>query len=167
MLLRYEENFLRALQGLHTFSGCDSTIIFCGNGRRKLLNIVKDNEEYSNAVDLIGESFQIEDLLFDIIESMVCQANRFLNKSNVNDVDMKNEKFCWKKFPEPSKFPPTEDMLHQHIKHVNYPIFIQKNAVEANQEIPEANQHGCDVIDLTYKVHWMDNQTSSKLNFIK
>ena len=31
--------------------------------------------------------------------------------------------------------------------------------LEAKQEIPEADQHGWDVTDRTYKGHWMDNQT--------
>ena len=42
------------------------------------------NLEYCYALGLAEESLQIEDPLFDMIKSMVCQAYGLLNKSNVN-----------------------------------------------------------------------------------
>ena len=63
----FEKNFLRALPGLHTFLGYDSTSAFHGIGKRKWLNIVKGNEEHCNALGLLGKSLQIEDHLFDMI----------------------------------------------------------------------------------------------------
>ena len=82
----FGKEFLRALPVLHALSGCDSTSAFHGIRKRKWLNRVKGNKEYCNALGLLRESLQIEDHLFDIIESMVCQAYRFLNKPNINDV---------------------------------------------------------------------------------
>ena len=38
----------------------------------------------------------------------------------------------------------------KHVKRVNYEAFVWKNALEANQEIPEAHQHGWGVIDETF-----------------
>ena len=52
--------------------------------------MVKGNEMYYNALGLLGESLQIEDHLFDIIESMVCQVYGFLKEPNVNTFDMKS-----------------------------------------------------------------------------
>ena len=86
----FEKNFFRALPSLHNFLRCDSTSAFYGIGKRKWLNIVTGNEVYWKALSLLGESLQIEDPLFDMIESMVCQAYGFL-KSNVKmTFDMKN-----------------------------------------------------------------------------
>ena len=143
----FAKNFFRALPGLHALLGCDSTIAFNGIGKRKWLNIVKGNEEYCNALGLLGESLQIEDHLFDMTESMLCQAYRFLNKRNVNDV--RYEKFCRKKSRETFKIPPTKDDLHQRVKRANYEAFVWKKALEANQEISESDQHGWSVIDET------------------
>ena len=81
-------------------------------------------------------------------------------KSNINDV--RYEKCCGEKFPKPSKIVPIKDKLHQHIKQGKYEAFVWKNALEANEEIREADQHGCDVIDGTCKDHVMDNQTASE-----
>ena len=36
--------------------------------------MVKGNEGYCNALCLLGQSLQIEDPLFEIIERMVCQS---------------------------------------------------------------------------------------------
>ena len=88
------------------------------------------NLEYCNALGLAEESLQIEDPLFDMIKSMVCQAYGLLNKSNVNEVWC--EKCCWEKFPETSKISPTKDELHQRIRRVNYHAFVWKNPLEAN-----------------------------------
>ena len=100
-------------------------------GKRKWFNIVKGNEEYCNALGLLEESFHIDNPLFDMIEKMVCQAYGFLNKSNVNEV--RYEKSCGEKFPEPSKILPIKNKLHQHVKHVNYQTFVWQNALEASE----------------------------------
>ena len=94
-----------------------------------------------------------------MIESMVSQVCGFLNKPNVNDV--RYEKCCWEKFLGLSKIPPTRYELHQHVKRVNYQKLARKNALEVNQEIPESDQHGWSMIDENYKVHWINNQTTS------
>ena len=121
------------LPGLHAFSGCDSTSWFHGIPK-----------------GLLGKTLQIEDDLFDMIKSIVCQAYGFLSKSNVNDVPY--EKCCGKKFPEPSEILSTKDGLDQHVKCINYQEFVWKNAFEANQKIPEADQHSWSGIDGTYEV---------------
>ena len=119
--------------GCNNFSGCDSTSWFHGIPK-----------------GLLGKTLQIEDDLFDMIKSIVCQAYGFLNKSNVNDVPY--EKCCGKKFPEPSEILSTKDGLDQHVKCINYQEFVWKNAFEANQKIPEADQHSWSGIDGTYEV---------------
>ena len=87
--------------GWHVFSGCYSKSAVHETHKRKWLNIVKSNEGYYNAVDLLGQSLQIEDHLFDLIEIMIYQACGFLNKSSISEV--RYEKCCGKKFPEPSQ----------------------------------------------------------------
>ena len=88
------------------FSKCDSTSACYAIDKRKWLNIVKDKEENNNALGILGESLQIEDHLFDMIGSMVCQPYGFLKRPNVNDVWYK---CCGETFPEYSKIPPTKN----------------------------------------------------------
>ena len=80
-----------------------------------------------------------------MVESIICQTYRFLSKSNVSEV--RYEKCCGNKFPEPSEIPSTKDELDQHVERISYQVFAWKSALEANQEIPEADQHGWGVID--------------------
>ena len=102
-------SFLRPLPGLRIFSEYDSTSAFHGIGKRRWLNIAEGNEEHCNALGFLGKSLQIEDHLFYMIESMVCQVYGFLKKPNANDV--RHEKCCGEKFPKPA-IPPTKDELH-------------------------------------------------------
>ena len=53
------------------------------------MNIVKGNEEYCKTLGLFGESLQIKDPLFDMIEGMVRQLMDFENLMSMT-VDMKN-----------------------------------------------------------------------------
>ena len=128
--LDFEKNFLRALPGLQPYWDVIKQVKFHRIGEGKLLNIVKGNEEYYNALDFLRKSLQIEDHLFDMIESILCQAYGFLNKRNVNDV--RYEKFCEENFREASKISPINDELHQHVKRVNYQAFVCNNALETN-----------------------------------
>ena len=50
---------------------------FLGIGKRKWLNIVKGKKDYCKAIGRLGESLQIEDHLFDMIENMVHQVYGF------------------------------------------------------------------------------------------
>ena len=71
-------------------------------------------------------------------------------KSNV----VRYDKYCRDKFPEPSKIPSTKDNLHQHVKHVSYEAFVQKNALEAKQEILDTNPHDWNVKGLIKAIGW-------------
>ena len=153
-----------SLPGLQTLSECDSTIAFHGIGRRKWLSIVKSDEEYCNALGVLRESLQIEDCLFDMIESVLCQAYGFLNKPNVNDIQY--EKCCGEKFPETSKIPATKDELHQHVKRINLQVVVWKNASEADEKIPEADQHDWGGIDRIDKVPWTIQLRLTRLGWL-
>ena len=80
------------------------------------MNIANGNEEYWKTLGLFGESLQIKDPLFD--DRRYGSPAYGFRKSNVNDV--RHEKCCGEKFPEPSKIPPIKDKLHQYTyKHIN------------------------------------------------
>ena len=81
----FKKNFLGALPGLQDLLGYHSTSAFHGIGKRKWLNIVKGKKVYCKALGLLEEGLQIEDHLFDTIESVVCQVYGFFKKPNVGD----------------------------------------------------------------------------------
>ena len=153
---QFEGKLSRALPRLHAFSGCDSTSAFHSIGKVKWLNLVLSNEIFRDALALLGEDLSIQDTIFEAIEQLVCTAYGFESETDIDRVRYK--KCCGKKFPEPSRLPPTKDELKQHIKRANYQTFIWKNALQRDCQIPNASDHGWKLEDGCLKVHWMDNQ---------
>ena len=113
-----DENLIRFLPGLHAFSGCGATSVFHGIGKIKWLNLAKKHEIFCDGLCLLGESLDIEETVYGIIEQMVCTAYEFEIVININEV--RYRKCCSKQFPDPTRIPPTRDELRQHVKRVNY-----------------------------------------------
>ena len=57
-----------ALPSLHAISGCDSVNACNGIGKAKWLSTLEKREEYMNAMRLLGESLEVTESLFTIIE---------------------------------------------------------------------------------------------------
>ena len=82
----------------------------------------KKHEIFCDALCLLGESLDIEEIVYDVIEKMVCTAYGFENVANINEV--RYWKCCSKPFPDPTKIPQRRDELRKHVKRVNYHAFI-------------------------------------------
>ena len=48
-----------ALQGLHTFTGCDSASAFVGKGKKRAFSIIKSNKEMGTTFKHFGNSFEV------------------------------------------------------------------------------------------------------------
>ena len=105
----------------------------------------KKHEIFCDALCLLGESLDIEETVYDVIEQMVCTAYGFENVANINEVGY--WKCCSKQFPDPPKIPQTRDELRQHVKRVNYQAFIWKKALEVEPLIPNADGYAWDYVD--------------------
>ena len=91
---------------------------FNGIGKAKWLSTVEKREEYMNAMRLLGESSEVTESLFAIIERMVCHLYGMPEESDINSARYK--KFCRAKKSEPYQLPLTKDELLQHVKQANY-----------------------------------------------
>ena len=60
-----------------------------------------------NAMRLLGESLEVIENLFAIIERMVCHLYGMPEESGINSARYK--KFCRAKTPKPHQLPPTKD----------------------------------------------------------
>ena len=110
----WKQKLVEALPSLHAISGCDSVNTFNGIGKAKWLSTLEKPEEYLNAMRLLGESLEVTESLFSIIERMVCHLYGMPHKSDIDIASYK--KFCRGKTPEPHQLPPTKDELLQHVK---------------------------------------------------
>ena len=91
---------------------------FNGIGKAKWLSTLEKREEYMNAVKLLGESVEVTEILFAIVERTVCHLYGMPEESDVNSARYK--KFCRAKTPKPHQLHPTKDDLLQHVKRANY-----------------------------------------------
>ena len=110
----WQPKLVETLPSLHAISGCDSVNAFNGIGKAKWLSTLEKPEEYMNAMRLLGESLEVTESLFSIIERMVCHLYGMPQESDVNIFSYK--KFCRAKTSEPHQLPPTKDELLQHVK---------------------------------------------------
>ena len=70
--------------GLHCLTGCDSVSAFCGKGKKKALNLLKDDELCPAFRDL-GERFDINPDMAMSMEKLVCKLYRQKGIETVNE----------------------------------------------------------------------------------
>ena len=113
----WQSELVEVLPSQHAISGCESVSAFNGIGKGKWLSTLEKREEYMNAVKLLGESVEVTEVLFAIVERTVCHLYGMPEESDINSARYK--KFCRAKTPKPHQLPPTKDELLQHVKRAN------------------------------------------------
>ena len=114
----WQSELVEVLPSQHAISGCDSVSAFNGIGKAKWLSTLEKREEYMNSVKLLGESVEVTEILFAIVERTVCHLYGMPEESDINSARYK--KFCRAKTPNPHQLHPTKDELLQHVKRANY-----------------------------------------------
>ena len=144
----------RGLLSLHAISGCDAVSAFNGIGKAKWLSTLEKQEEYMNAMRLLGESLEVTESLFAVIERMVCNLYGMPEESDINIASYK--KVCRAKTPEPHQLPPTKDELLQHVKQVNCQSLVWKQAFNTNFEPHSPIGHGWQDDEGRLEIVWME-----------
>ena len=85
-----------------------------------------------NAMILLGESVEVTESLFAIVERMVCHLYGIPEASDTNSARYK--KFCRAKIPKSHQLPPAKDELLHHLKRANYQLLVWKQALNTNFE---------------------------------
>eukprot|EP00794_Sanderia_malayensis_P014792 gene14792-16327_t len=144
-----------SLPALHAFTGCDYTSAFHGIGKVKALKVLKKDERFQYVFGVIGDDFEFDGDLFEIIQEFVCTLYGLKSLSDVNEARYK--KFCSskRKIPEPQQLPPTSDELLQHCKRVLYVAGIVKRAFEPNPEVPSLHGFGWKINSDALEIEWM------------
>ena len=83
----WQSELVEALPSLHVISGCDSVSAFNGIGKAKWLSTLEKREEYMNAIRLPGESLEVTESLFAIIERMGCHLYGMPEVSDINSAN--------------------------------------------------------------------------------
>ena len=80
----WQSELVEVLPSQHAISGCDSVSAFNGIGKGKWLSTLEKREEYMNAVKLLGESVEVTEVLFAIVERTVCHLYGMPEESDIN-----------------------------------------------------------------------------------
>ncbi|XP_068718128.1 uncharacterized protein [Montipora capricornis] len=122
-----------ASPGLHTFTGCDSTSVFVGKGKKTALNLCKTDPVACKDKATLGRSFDAETVPFSECVGFVYKMYGKPKLVEVNEC--RYITFCAKQGQSQS-LPPCQDALRNHTMLANYQAAIWRHALNANPEIP-------------------------------
>ena len=66
-----EQDFLKALRGVHALTGCDTVSAFSGKRKWKAFELLVKKESYAIAMVEIGETWSVSDATFNAAEALV------------------------------------------------------------------------------------------------
>ena len=162
-------NFIQALPGIYTFTGCDYTPAFFRKGKKRPIEIMLKSVLFINFFNKMGE----EDLSgkdIDAIESFTCSMFGYSKLTSINEARYLHFKSKCKpkeaakpldclKNVDPCLFPPCKQVLMQQIKRSWFIAKLYKNAAVAD---PLANytllDYGFELIDNYVHVKWFDGE---------
>lgn len=78
------EEMVRALPGMHAFSGCDTTSCFKGKGKKRAFDLTRENDCHRLAMATLGDSLPCTDESLRQCEAFVCHLYRQPKCSSVN-----------------------------------------------------------------------------------
>ena len=151
-----KENYLKALIGIHTLTGCDTVSAFCGKGKWKAIQLLQKKSEYLQVMARIGETWDLSEEVFRATEAFVCN----LYGHEVDSVDLLRYKlYCAKGGKvEPEALPPCQSSLRLHVKRSNYQAAIWKRALSPCPDIPSPQEHGWNIDNDVINFVWLDSK---------
>ena len=103
---------------MHALTGCDIVSSFAGKGKKKALQLVKDDQIARETVQILGETIPLGEHDIIKLEKVVC---KLYNQHQCDRVDELNCKiFCKGKNVQSHQLPPTRASLENHLKRANY-----------------------------------------------
>ena len=117
----------KALIGLHSFTGCDSTSAFYGKGKIRALKIVSQNQEFIDSFQNFGNDFSIseESDTFKALEKVVCK----LYAQDITSVNSARYRLFCRSSATEENSPPTKSALLHHAKRPCYQAAVHKSSL--------------------------------------
>ena len=143
----------QVLPSLHALTGCDSISAFAGKGKKKALELVKNDEVVRSSVLTLGESVPLSDTNMLKLEEAICRLYSDRQCNAVNEVRYKM--FCKVKNVQSQQLPPTSAALKQHLMRANYQAYIWRRAMDPETDVSPENQ-GWEMRDDHLEIVWTD-----------
>ncbi len=71
---KVDDCIIRALLGMHAFSGCDSTSLFSGRSKKGFYDVLTRNTEFCEAMTQLGDNENVTPGLFKSCEAGLCEV---------------------------------------------------------------------------------------------
>ena len=131
-----------ALLALHAITGCDSTSALARIGKKKGWPALLPNEQHQDSLGLLGSQENLSDDIATQCKAFICDLYA-RSRMNLHTVDeLRYFLFCQNRKQKNELLPPTSDSLLQHLKRVNYQMFVWRKALTAIQHPPQPESNG-------------------------
>ncbi len=147
----------KALPGLHSFSGCDTTSGFFGKSKAAFFSLLKADATFKLAMQPLGNTLKMTAELISKCEASICKLYKH-DETDVNQVHY----IMLAKGKESHEIPPTKDCLQLYMKRANFQAYLWKRGLEANFQQPSPEGHGWNIKDRVIDVHWMTKEPAPK-----
>ena len=137
---------------MHALTGCDIVSSFAGKGKKKALQLVKDDQIARETVQILGETIPLGEHDIIKLEKVVC---KLYNQHQCDRVDELNCKiFCKGKNVQSHQLPPTRASLETQVKHANYQAYIWKCALDPQSPDIGPENQGWKLRDGQFEIGW-------------
>ena len=125
--IKLDKKLYEEMPGFHAVTGSDFTCSFHGLGKTKGLNLLRQNDLFSDTFILLGEEANLNERTMEVIKRFICE---FFGKQNTEELnDPRYQMFCGKrKSPDPERITPTRESFMLQLRPANFVTRIWKQA---------------------------------------
>ena len=129
------QNVCASLLGLHVYTGCDSVSAFSGRGKLATLKLVKENVNFQEAFQQLGQDWTLSAALLTTLEMFTCRL--YMAQTDISEVNvMRYQLFRIKDGNvDSSQLPPCKDSLKMHAVRANYQAAIWQRSMTSKPTI--------------------------------
>jgi len=139
-----EDTLIQALIGFHALTGNDFVSSFFRKGKKRCFEILEKKAKYQNALALLGNTWELSDEIFNIIQQFVCQ----IYSSSKREVNAACYEMFYKKYQNHNKvvdmstLPPCKAVLKLHVLRSLYIAALWKRSIVNKPVLPDMNEFG-------------------------
>ncbi len=152
-----EVNMKECLIGFHAFTGNDYISSFFRKGKEACWKVLESNPKFCKAFQLLGDTWNLTDSVFALLEEFVCFLYGYRKKS----VNFVRHQMFQKKYSKDSKIidlallPPCQSVLQLHAYRANFVAKIWRSSDQPQVFMPDISSYGWTG---DYEIKWLSKE---------
>ena len=159
--IKFGQSLSSALLGFHALTGCDSVSSFCGKGKKRPWDTVRQNTAHQKALKLLGKDAKMKSKTCRECEKFVCSLYTTNSKAGNTVNQVRFWLFCQKQLKNEG-IPPTHDSLVHHLERPKYIPLVWKKAIDAKQALLSPTESGWEMINESLRPILMTQDSAPK-----